>query len=78
LASNVFALKGTDNGYAWIKATDAEKDALVRDAVRRIKAPYPPSEMRACLDAFYTSSATAYMLEQDLASIMTLCHVQLK
>ena len=47
LSFNAVALKAVENGYAWNKASSAERDALVRDAMSRVKVNYPNSEMSA-------------------------------
>jgi hypothetical protein len=78
LSSTALALAARENGYAWNKASPQEKEALVKDALRRLGATYPWAEMRACVDAAYARGATEYLLQQEISAVMTLCHVQLK
>jgi hypothetical protein len=77
-ATNVYALSTSADGRAWNRASNNEKNEFAREAVRRLSATYPASELRACLDSFYAPPAPETILAQEIGQVAALCHTQLK
>ena len=77
-SSAAFALSAKEDGHAWHRASRGEKEALVKDAMRRIGAKYPFVEMMACVDTAFAKPAPEYVLGQQIATVMAFCHLQLE
>ena len=80
LSSQLIAapLMGKSTGYEWRKASRQERGALVEDALRRLKASYPASEMMACLNEVFSDPIKPHIHGRELAEVMTFCHIQIK